>query len=166
DPHPPEMQRLLVYDLGGGTFDVSIAQVEQGVVEILASHGDTRLGGDDFDQLLLDHVCDYVQRVHGVDPRESLVARSRLLRAVETAKKALSSEAIATIEEEFLTEKQGVPIHLKMEIERHDYEDLIEPLLTKTLVCLDQAMADAKLQANQIHKVVLVGGATRTPLVH
>src|SRR3954451_11582727 len=105
DPHPPEMQRLLVYDLGGGTFDVSIAQVEQGVVEILASHGDTHLGGDDFDQRLLDHVCDRFQTQHGLDLRESLVARSRLLRAVEEAKKHLSFEAVATIAEEFIAEQ-------------------------------------------------------------
>src|SRR5262249_12004211 len=90
DPHPPEMERLLVYDLGGGTFDVSIAQVEQGVVEIPASHGDTHLGGDDFDQLLLEFVCDRVEHEHKIDPRETPVAMSRLLRAVEEAKKTLS----------------------------------------------------------------------------
>jgi molecular chaperone DnaK len=166
DPHPPEMERLLVYDLGGGTFDVSIAQVESGVVEILSSHGDTHLGGDDFDQRLLDFVCDRFRAQHGIDLREALVARSRVLRAVEEAKKMLSFEAIAQIEEEFIAEKNGVPLHLVMEIDREDYEGLIEPLLAKTLTCLDQSLSDAKLQANQIDKVVLVGGATRTPLVH
>ena len=166
DPHPPEMERLLVYDLGGGTFDVSIAQVEAGVVEILSSHGDTHLGGDDFDQRLLDFVCDRFLSQHGVDLRKSLVARSRVLRAVEEAKKTLSFEAIAQIEEEFIAEKNGVPLHLILEIDRGDYEELIEPLLAKTLTCLDQSLSDAKLQANQIDKVVLVGGATRTPLVH
>src|SRR5436305_11128016 len=94
DPHPPDLERLLVYDLGGGTFDVSVAQVEAGVIEILASHGDTRLGGDDFDQLLLDSVCDRFKDRHGVDLRATPVARSRVLRAVEDAKKVLSSEAI------------------------------------------------------------------------
>ena len=88
DPHPPEMERLLVYDLGGGTFDVSIAMVEAGVVEILSSHGDTQLGGDDFDQRLLDFVCDRFQTEHGIDLRATLVARSRLLSAVEAAKKS------------------------------------------------------------------------------
>jgi molecular chaperone DnaK len=166
DPHPPEMERLLVYDLGGGTFDVSIAQVEGGVVEILASHGDTHLGGDDFDQKLLDFVCDGFKAEHGIDLRESLVARSRVLRAVEEAKKTLSFEPLARIEEEFIAEKNGVPLHLKQEIERLEYEELIEPLLAKTLTCLDQSLNDAKLQANQIDKVVLVGGATRTPMVH
>jgi molecular chaperone DnaK len=166
DPHPPEMERLLVYDLGGGTFDVSIAQVEGGVVEILSSHGDTHLGGDDFDQKLLDFVCDRFKAEQDIDLRESLVARSRVLRAVEEAKKTLSFEPIARIEEEFIAEKKGVPLHLKQEIERLDYEELIEPLLAKTLTCLDQSLDDAKLQANQIDKVVLVGGATRTPMVH
>ena len=168
DPHPPEMERLLVYDLGGGTFDVSIAQVEGGVVEILSSHGDTHLGGDDFDQLLLDFVCDRFRDEHGVDLRESPAARGRVLRAVEEAKKALSSEAVARVEEEFIAESgdAGVPLHLRMEIDRPDYEELIEPLLTKTLASVDHALSDAGLSAHQISKVVLVGGATRTPLVH
>jgi len=166
NPHPPEMERLLVYDLGGGTFDVSLAQVENGVVEIQASHGDTQLGGDDFDQLLVDHICDAFAREHGIDLRQSLGAKARILRAAEDAKKRLSSDAVTTIEEEFITEKNGKSLNLVQEITRHDYEELIRPLLLKTLTCLDQALSDAKVQATQIDKVVLVGGATRTPLVH
>ena len=166
DPNPPEMERLLVYDLGGGTFDVSIAVVESGVVEILASHGDTQLGGDDFDQRLLDFVCDRFQTEHGIDLRQSLVARSRMIGAVEEAKKRLSTEPVVLIAEEFIAEQGGVPLNLHTEVTRDEYESLIEPLLAKTLKCLDDALEDAKLQAQQIHKVVLVGGATRTPLVH
>jgi molecular chaperone DnaK len=166
DPHPPEMERLLVYDLGGGTFDVSVAQVENGVVEIQASHGDTQLGGDDFDQLLLDHVCDKFAQEHAIDLRQSLGAKARVLRASEDAKKQLSTDAVTTIEEEFIAEKNGKSLNLVMEITRYDYEELIRPLLLKTLACLDEALTDAKVQANQIDKVVLVGGATRTPLVH
>jgi molecular chaperone DnaK len=166
DPHPPEMERLLVYDLGGGTFDVSVAQVENGVVEIQASHGDTQLGGDDFDQLLLDHVCDKFAHEHAIDLRQSLGAKARVLRASEDAKKQLSTDAVTTIEEEFIAEKNGKSLNLVMEITRYDYEELIRPLLLKTLACLDEALTDAKVQANQIDKVVLVGGATRTPLVH
>lgn len=165
DPHPPEMERLLVYDLGGGTFDVSVAQVENGVVEILSSHGDTELGGDDFDQLLLDHVCDAFASEQGVDLRQSAGTKARVIRSVEDAKKRLSFDAVTTIEEEFITEKDGKSLNLVMEITRAEYEDLIRPLLLKTLVCLDEALTDAKVQANQIDKVVLVGGATRTPLV-
>ena len=166
DPYPPERERLLVYDLGGGTFDVSIAQVEDGVVEILASHGDTQLGGDDFDQRLLDLVSLRFKTKHNIDLRESPMTRGRLLRAVEDAKKTLSFEGVAKIEEEFIAEGKGVPLHLREEIDRTDYEDLIEPLLARTLACVDRALTDAKLQAPQIDKVLLVGGATRTPMVH
>jgi molecular chaperone DnaK len=166
DPHPEKMERLLVYDLGGGTFDVSIVQIEQGVVEVLSSHGDTHLGGDDFDQLLSDLVCEDFRREHGVDLRQSLAAKSRVLRAVEEAKRKLSLEPIANIEEEFVTEKNGTPLHLRRELRRTDYEELIDPLLAKTLRCVDQSLSDAKLNANQIDKVILVGGASRTPMVH
>jgi len=166
DPHPDRMERLLVYDLGGGTFDVSIVQIEQGVVEVLASHGDTHLGGDDFDQLLLDDVCKRFDDEHGIDLRESLSARSRVLRAVEEAKKQLSFEPVAKIQEEFIAEKHGVPLHLTVEVLRTEYEDLIEPLLAKTLTNVDEALSDAKLNVGQIDKVILVGGASRTPMVH
>ncbi len=166
DPHPTDMERLLVYDLGGGTFDVSMAQVENGVVEIQASHGDTQLGGDDFDQLLLDFICDEFAEEHGVDLRKSLGSRARVLRAAEDAKKQLSFDAVTMVEEEFIAEKDGHPLNLKMEIARYDYEELIRPLLLKTLTNLDQALTDGKVQASQIDKVILVGGATRTPLVH
>ncbi|MFV1967653.1 MAG: Hsp70 family protein, partial [Pirellulaceae bacterium] len=160
------LERLLVYDLGGGTFDVSIVQIEMGVVEVLSSHGDTQLGGDDFDELLLDHVCDQFQEEHGVDLRESLASKSRVLRAVEEAKQRLSFDAFTSLEEEFIADQAGVPLHLKMELQRLDYETLIEPLLSKTLVCVDEALSDAKLTAGQIDRVILVGGASRTPLVH
>jgi molecular chaperone DnaK len=166
DPHPTELERLLVYDLGGGTFDVSVAQVENGVVEIMASHGDTQLGGDDFDQLLLDHICDSFQTKHGVDLRATPTSKARLLRAAEDAKKQLSSDAVTTIEEEFIAQKNGQTLNLVMEITRHEYEAMIQPLLFKTLSCLDAALSDAMIQAHQIDKVVLVGGATRTPLIH
>jgi molecular chaperone DnaK len=166
DPDSETRERLLVYDLGGGTFDVSVVQIEAGVVEVLASHGDTQLGGDDFDQLLLDHVSETFQSQHEIDLRATAVTRSRTLRAVETAKKALSFEPVVRIEEEFIAEKNGVPLHIDLELERHDFENLIEPLLAKTLVCVDEALADAKIKAADIDKVVLVGGSTRTPLVH
>jgi molecular chaperone DnaK len=165
EAHPDRLERLLVYDLGGGTFDVSIVQIERDVVEVLASHGDTHLGGDDFDQLLLDLVCDDFAKEHGVDLRQSLAAKSRVLRAVEEAKKRLSDEALTTIDEEFIAEKHGQPLHLRREIARDELEELIEPLLAKTLVCVDQSLSDARLHARQIDKVILVGGASRTPLV-
>jgi molecular chaperone DnaK len=165
EPHSSRNERLLVYDLGGGTFDVSIVQIESGVIEVLASHGDTKLGGDDFDQLLLDFVANRFAEEHGIDLREIPIAKSRLLQAVEAAKIRLSDEAYTTIAEEFIAEQDGRPLNLAIEIDRPQYEKLIEPLLRKTLHCVDGALADASLRANQIDRVVLVGGSTRTPLV-
>src|SRR5690242_2426192 len=107
DPNQRELQRMLVYDLGGGTFDVSIVQAQEGVVEVLASHGDTQLGGDDFDELLLKHVADRFQQEHGIDLRDNLIAKARLLRAVEAAKRHLSYHPFVRIEEEFIAEKEG-----------------------------------------------------------
>src|SRR5207248_1401954 len=128
DPSQRDLRRMLVYDLGGGTFDVSIVQAQEGVVEVLASHGDTQLGGDDFDDLLLKHVADLFQQEHGVDPRSNLVAKARLLRAVEAAKRHLSAHPFARIEEEFLLEKDGRALHLNLEISREEYEEMIRPL--------------------------------------
>jgi molecular chaperone DnaK len=159
-------ERLLVYDLGGGTFDVSIVQIESGVVEVLSSHGDTQLGGDDFDELLLDHVCQRFREEHGVDLLENPTTRSRLLQAVEEAKKRLSFEAYTSLNEEFVAERDGTPLHLRIELDRHEYERLIEPLLQKTIRCVDQALEEAGLHAKDIDKIVLVGGSSRTPRVH
>jgi molecular chaperone DnaK len=165
DPSHAQLRRLLVYDLGGGTFDVSIVQAQEGVVEVLASHGDTQLGGDDFDDLLLKHVCDKFQAEHGVDLRANLVAKSRVLRAVEAAKRALSYHPVARIEEEFIAEKDGTALHLNEEITRELYEAMIRPLLDRTMDHLQRAIDDARLTPNQIDRVILVGGVTRTPLV-
>jgi molecular chaperone DnaK len=165
DPRHHELRRMLVYDLGGGTFDVSIVQQQAGVVEVLASHGDTQLGGDDFDDLLLKLVCDRFQEQHSVDLRSNLVARSRVLRAVEAAKRHLSFHPFARLEEEFIAEKEGAALHLNLEISRLEYEALIRGLLDRTMDCVQRALDDARLTASAIAKVVLVGGSTRTPLV-
>jgi molecular chaperone DnaK len=165
DPSHHELRRLLVYDLGGGTFDVSIVQSQESVIEVLASHGDTQLGGDDFDELLLKQVCDKFQEQHGIDLRANLVAKARVLRAVEAAKRHLSAHPFARIEEEFLAEKDGQALHLSLEISREEYEGLIHPLLDRTMDCVQRALADAHLTPSEVDKVVLVGGSTRTPLV-
>src|SRR5947209_9674398 len=136
---------MLVYDLGGGTFDVSIVQAQESVIEVLASHGDTQLGGDDFDELLLKHVVGKFQEQHGVDLSANVVARARLLRAVEEAKKRLSFHPFARIEEEFIAEKDGQALHLNLEISRSDYEELIRPLLQRTMDCVQRALDDARL---------------------
>jgi len=165
DPSQRELRRMLVYDLGGGTFDVSIVQAQEGVVEVLASHGDTQLGGDDFDDLLLKLVCDRFHAEHGIDLRANLVARARVLRAVEAAKRHLSAHPIARLEEEFIAEKDGQALHLNLELSRTEYEDLIRPLLDRTMDCVQKALDDAQLTGSAIDKVVLVGGSTRTPLI-
>jgi molecular chaperone DnaK len=155
-------ETMLVYDLGGGTFDVSVVVVEQGVVEVKASHGDTRLGGDDFDQLLIQEALRVFQERHGVDLSGNGQVLRRLKVVLERAKCRLSDEPFVPVREEFL---DGLH-HLEMEIQRDDYEAMIVPLMEKTLTCVHQSMQDAKLLPRDIGKVMLVGGSTRTPLVH
>jgi len=164
-PNPVGRERFLVYDLGGGTFDVSILSAESGVYEVLSSHGDTQLGGDDFDELLMNAIADDFQDSFGLDLRQDRTAKARILRAAEQAKKTLSDHPVAKIEEEFIAEKDGVPLHLSTEIERGRFEDLIRPLLDRTLDCLQKALNDARLTAAQIDRVVLVGGSTRSPVI-
>ncbi len=156
-----EGETMLVYDLGGGTFDVSVVVVEQGVVEVKASHGDTHLGGDDFDQLLVDHAVLQFKRLHNVDLVQDLRALRRLKVVLERAKRTLSDEPYAAVREEYIDGQH----HLELELERHDYEQMILPLLERTLTCLHQSLTDAHLSPKDVQKVMLVGGATRTPLV-
>ena len=156
-----EGETMLVYDLGGGTFDVSVVVVEHGVVEVKASHGDTHLGGDDFDQLLVDHAILEFKRQHNVDLLQDGKTLRRLKVVLERAKRALSDEPYVRIREEYLDGEH----HLEMELLRGDYERMILPLLEKTLGCVHQSLSDARLTPKDIKKVMLVGGATRTPLV-
>src|SRR5262245_37253095 len=165
DPDQTAGTNVLVDDLGGGTFDVSIVRAESGVVEVLASHGDTQLGGDDFDELLLNHLCDVFNTHHRIDLRENRSTRARVLRAAEAAKRQLSDHAFARVEEEFIAEKDGVPLHLSIEVGRTDYEDMIRPLIDRTMDCVQRSLDDARLTAAQIDRVVLVGGSTRTPMI-
>ena len=156
-----EDERMLVYDLGGGTFDVSVVVVEQGVVEVKSSHGDTHLGGDDFDQLLVDFAVLEFKKRHNADLQQDPKALRRLKVALEAAKRRLSDEPYVLVREEYLDGQQ----HLELEITRLQYEEMITPLLEKTLDCVHKALEDAKLTPAEIDKVMLVGGATRTPLV-
>ena len=155
-------ERILVYDLGGGTFDVSVVVVEAGVVEVKASHGDTQLGGDDFDQLLVQHVVDEFHRRHNVFLNEDPKTSRRLKLILERAKCQLSDEPFVRIREEYIHQD----LHLETEIRRDEYEEMIAPYLQKTLDCIHHALQDARLLPSDISKVMLVGGATRTPLVH
>jgi len=156
---------LLVYDLGGGTFDVSVVYVQGDITEVLASHGNNRLGGDDFDQLLLDFVHERFVNAGGVDVRGDRRAMSRLLRAVEEAKKRLSFEPYTRIREEHFAERDGVPVHLDVEVARTEYEHLIRPLLDGTLDSVHRALTDAGKRPDEVDEILLVGGATRTLLV-
>ncbi len=160
-----DQMHLVVYDFGGGTFDVSIVRMEADVVEVLSSKGDTRLGGDDLDALLMKHVADEFEDQHGIDLRKSASTRWRLLQACERAKCQLSTEQTVRLREEFITEKDGHPLNLDISVTRDEYDGLIRPLVDRTIECVDEALRDAKLNINQIDDLVLVGGSTRTPLV-
>jgi molecular chaperone DnaK len=158
-------RKALVYDLGGGTFDVSVVNLESDVVEVLASHGNNHLGGDDFDLKLVAFAVEHLRTKSAIDVRDDAVAMARLQRAAETAKITLSEQPFATLSEEYLGEKDGVPVHLSLEISRNDYEEMIEPFVAETLDALHVALSGAGLTVSEIDEILLVGGATRTPLV-
>ena len=158
-------KRVLVYDLGGGTFDVSVVRIEDGVVEVIASHGNNHLGGDDFDHKIVEHLLDHLKIEHKVDVSDNPQATARIHRAAENAKKHLSDHPFARIEEEYLAEVDGKPIHLALELARTDYEEMIAPFIEETLSAIHIALESAALTASQIDEVLLVGGATRTPLI-
>ena len=160
-----EDQFLIVYDLGGGTFDVSVIEINSGVIEVRASRGDTKLGGDDFDAALVKYIAEDFQQQHGIDLREDQRALARLTRAAEGAKIELSDAPFAQIREEFIATQGNKPLHLEMEIERSRFEELINNMLESTVECVQQALEDASLSVDEINKVLLVGGSTRIPLV-
>jgi molecular chaperone DnaK (HSP70) len=158
-------KRILVYDLGGGTFDVSVVRIEAGVVEVISSHGNNQLGGDDFDHKIVEHVLEHLKIRHSVDVSGEPRAMARILRGAETAKKHLSDHPFARIEEEYLTEHDGKPVNLDLELSREDYEEMITPFIEETLGAIHIALESANLISSQVDEILLVGGATRTPLV-
>ncbi len=160
-----EDQLVLVYDLGGGTFDCSLVELVAGVVEVRASHGDTWLGGDDFDLRLAEHVARIFAERYSVDLRRDHRAMARLTRAAERAKIELSEHPFAWIREEFLTESGGRPLHLEYEVSRREFEALIRDLLQRTLDSVDRVLQDAGLSPRDLDRILLVGGSTRIPLV-
>jgi len=157
-------KRVLVYDLGGGTFDVSVVGIEDNVVEVLASHGNNHLGGDDFDAQIVEHIVEHLQG-QGADPNSSRRAMARITRAAEIAKIALSDQPYIRIEEEYLLEKAGAPVNLSLELSRHEYEDMIAGYIDETLEAVHVALKGANLTVSDIDEVLLVGGATRTPVI-
>ena len=155
----------LIYDLGGGTFDVSVVTMEQDVTEVLASHGNNHLGGDDFDALLFDYLAEAFEKKHGVDLRhDHPQAAARLWWAAEAAKQKLSYEPFVRIREEGLV-SDSAPLHLDLEISRDRYEAMIRSLAESTLESVSKALADAGKTARDLDGIILVGGATRTPLI-
>jgi len=158
-------KRILVYDLGGGTFDVSVVRIEEGVVEVISSHGNNQLGGDDFDQKIVTWLLDHLQRTKGVDVSGRPQAMARILRAAEAAKRRLSEQPFVRIEEEYLAEQEGQPVHLSVELSREAYEEMITPYIEETLTAIHTALDSAGLTSSQVEEVILVGGSTRTPLI-
>ncbi len=160
-----ENETVLVFDLGGGTFDVSILTVGEGVVEVLSTSGDGHLGGDDFDRRLVDHLADEFQREQGIDLRQDPHALQRLFEAAEKAKIELSSVTQTQINLPFVTADSSGPKHLVTTVMRSTFEQITHDLVERTMGPVKQAMDDAKITANDVDEVILVGGATRMPAV-
>lgn len=161
-----ETQTILVYDLGGGTFDVSIVRIENGIVEVLSSTGDNHLGGDDFDQLIVELLSAYIQedlKLNTID--NNPVLKARLRRAAEKAKIALSFAPYIRIEEDHIGKKLLRDIHLSYELSRNDFEELIQNDLDRTMESVIKALNDARLLPSAIDKIILVGGSTRIPRI-
>ena len=158
-------QVVAVYDFGGGTFDVSILELGDGVFEVKATYGDSHLGGDDFDQRLINHIADEFKKEQGVDLRQDPMALQRLKEAAEKAKVELSSSAKTTINLPFITATDEGPKHLNMDVSRAEFEQLIDDLVEKTVPQMQKAIDDAGYSKTEIDEVILVGGSTRVPLV-
>ncbi len=158
-------QKVLVYDLGGGTFDVSVMELGDGVFEVLATNGNNKLGGDDFDEKLLNYMADEFAKENGIDLRQDKMALQRLKEAAEKAKKELSSATTTNVNLPFITVNQNGPLHMNMDITRAKFDQLTEDLVNATIEPMRKAMADAGVTNNDIAKVILVGGSTRIPAV-
>ena len=156
---------IAVYDLGGGTFDVSILEIGDGVFEVLSTNGDTFLGGEDFDNRLVDYICDEFQKQNGVDLRKDLMALQRVRSKAEEVKKELSTVSQVDITEPYITAGPSGPVHLNMKLTRAKLEALVEDLVKRTIEPCKKALADAGKSISQIDEVVLVGGMTRMPKV-
>jgi molecular chaperone DnaK len=158
-------EKIVVFDLGGGTFDVSVLEVGDELVEVLSTNGDTHLGGDDFDEVLISHIAAEFQKSDGIDLRKDPMALQRLREAAEKAKKELSTAQTSDINLPFITADASGAKHLQLSISRSQFEKLIDPLIERCRGPVENAMKDAKLKASDITEVVLVGGSTRVPKV-
>ena len=160
-----KLQTILVYDLGGGTFDVSILELGDGVFEVKATSGNNKLGGDDFDQRIIDYLVDEFKKENGVDLSKDKMAMQRLKDAAEKAKKDLSGMTNAQISLPFIAQNDEGPVHMEMTLSKAKFEDLCRDLFDSTLEPVRKAMKDAKLSKNDIDEVILVGGSTRIPYI-
>ncbi|MDD6190135.1 MAG: molecular chaperone DnaK [Firmicutes bacterium] len=158
-------QKVLIYDLGGGTFDVSILELADGVFEVLATNGNNKLGGDDFDEALLNYMADTFSQENGIDLRKDKMAIQRLKEAAEKAKKELSSAQTTNINLPFITVSDAGPLHMNMDITRAKFDQLTADLVNKTIEPMQKAMNDAGVSNSDLNKVILVGGSTRIPAV-
>ncbi len=161
----PKNQRILVYDLGGGTFDVSIVKIEQGIVEVLSSTGDNHLGGDDFDQKIVDLLVEHIEKELKLTVAGDPVVMARLKNAAEKAKITLSSEPYAGIEEDHIGKKGFKDIHLSFELPRTDFDKMIEDALIRTMESVNKALKDASSLPSAIDTIILAGGSTRIPKI-
>ncbi len=160
-----DQHKIMVFDLGGGTFDVSILEVGDGVFEVLSTRGNNKLGGDDFDNKLMDYIAQEFKKEHGVDLKADPTSLQRLKDAAEKAKKELSTTMSTNVNLPFITAVNGVPVHLNMDISRSKFEELTRGLVDETMEPVKLALKDAGLQNSEIDKVLLVGGSTRIPAV-
>jgi molecular chaperone DnaK len=158
-------EKIAVFDLGGGTFDISILHVGDGVFQVQSTNGDTHLGGDDFDQVVIDHIADQFKKENGIDLRKDQMALQRLKEAAERAKKDLSQQTQADINLPFITADQTGPKHLQMSITRAQFEKMVEHLIDRCRKPVMQALSDAGYKPSDVDEVVLVGGMTRMPRV-
>ena len=156
---------IAVYDLGGGTFDISILELGEGVYEVKSTSGDTHLGGDDFDQLIVDYLAEEFKKENGVDLKKDPQARQRLRESGEKAKIELSSSTEAQINQPFITQGKDGPLHLTMTLTRAKLEQIVDSLIQKTIKPVEQALKDGKIKASDIDEIVLVGGMTRMPKI-
>ncbi|MBQ4049863.1 MAG: molecular chaperone DnaK [Clostridia bacterium] len=158
-------QKIFIYDLGGGTFDISILEIGDGVFEVIATAGDNRLGGDDFDQKIIDYLVDLFKKDNGIDLSKDKMAMQRLKEAAEKSKIELSSLQKTTVSLPFICNSPNGPLHLEYELTRGKFDSLTAPLVERTIKLTQQAMNDAGFTAADINKVILVGGSTRIPAV-
>lgn len=158
-------EKIAVYDLGGGTFDISILELGDGVFEVKSTNGDTHLGGDDFDEKIVDYICDEFKKENSVDLRADKQALQRVRDAAEKAKIELSAANEVELNQPYITQQNGQPVHLTMKLTRAKLESLVDELIAQTLKPVEAALKDAKVDAHDINEVILVGGMTRMPKV-